>query len=164
MSTPVNIAFELNGRKIDACVSARTTVVELLRDTFRLTGTKVSCELQVCGVCTVLVDSLAVSACSMLACDLDGTSLTTIEGVMQGTELHPIQEAFIETNAFQCGFCTPGFVMMTLALLDREPNPTVETTRDWLDGNICRCTGYQPIERAVQVASRRLAEIESASD
>jgi aerobic-type carbon monoxide dehydrogenase small subunit (CoxS/CutS family) len=151
------IAFTVNGRSVERLVTIRTTVAELLRDDLRLTGTKVSCELQVCGVCTVLVDGQPVSGCSMLACDLDGTNLLTIEGLSDGLELSAIQAAFVETNAFQCGFCTPGFVMMAHSLLEQDPNPSTETIREWLDGNICRCTGYAPIEAAVEVASRRIA-------
>ncbi|MCH2278096.1 MAG: 2Fe-2S iron-sulfur cluster-binding protein, partial [Vicinamibacterales bacterium] len=113
-TTTTTITFSVNGRDVEILVAIRTTVAEVLRDVLRLTGTKVSCEIQVCGACTVLVDGHPVSACSMLACDLDGTSVTTIEGLSQGLDLHPIQEAFVETNAFQCGYCTPGFILMTL--------------------------------------------------
>jgi aerobic-type carbon monoxide dehydrogenase small subunit (CoxS/CutS family) len=161
-ATATTVAFSVNGRDVELLLAVRTTVAEVLRDVLRLTGTKVSCEIQVCGACTVLVDGRPVSACSMLACDLDGVSVTTIEGLSQGLKLHPIQEAFVETNAFQCGFCTPGFILMTLALLEEDPQPSTETIREWLDGNICRCTGYAPIEQAVVLASRRLTEAESA--
>ena len=161
-TTTTTITFNVNGRDVEILVAIRTTVAEVLRDVLRLTGTKVSCEIQVCGACTVLVDGHPVSACSMLACDLDGTSVTTIEGLSQGLDLHPIQEAFVETNAFQCGYCTPGFILMTLSLLQDDPRPNSETIREWLDGNICRCTGYAPIEQAVFVAIRRLNEAEAA--
>ena len=103
-TTTTTITFNVNGRDVEILVAIRTTVAEVLRDVLRLTGTKVSCEIQVCGTCTVLVDGHPVSACSMLACDLDGTSVTTIEGLSQGLVLHPIQEAFVEANAFQCGY------------------------------------------------------------
>ncbi|MFT7473639.1 MAG: aerobic-type carbon monoxide dehydrogenase small subunit (CoxS/CutS family) [Verrucomicrobiales bacterium] len=156
-----DIGFAVNGRDVEMRVPIRMTVAELVRDRLRLTGTKVSCEIQVCGVCTVLVNGHPVSACSMLACDLDGTSLLTIEGLANGRELHPVQQAFIETNAFQCGFCTPGFVLMAYALLEHDPEPDAEAIREWLDGNICRCTGYAPIEQAVSLAGTRLAEGQS---
>ena len=127
----------------------RATAAEVLRDQLGLRGTKVSCELQVCGACTILVDGQPVSSCSLLAADLDGRAVDTIEGMQRGTELHPLQAAFWEHNAFQCGFCTPGFLMMAKALLDEIPDPTPEQVREWLDGNLCRCTGYRPIEEAV---------------
>ena len=161
-TTATTVAFSVNGHDVELLLAVRTTVAEVLRDVLRLTGTKVSCEIQVCGACTVLVDGRPVSACSMLACDIDGTSVLTIEGLSQGLELHPVQEAFVETSAFQCGYCTPGFILMTLALLEADPHPSTETIREWLDGNICRCTGYAPIEQAVVIASRRLSEAESA--
>ena len=146
----------INGRAIDATVPVRATAVEMLRDQLGLHGTKVSCELQVCGVCTILVDGQPVSSCSMLAVDLDGRRVDTIEGMQRGGELHPLQIAFWEHNAFQCGFCTPGFLMMAKALLEETPDATPEQVRDWLDGNLCRCTGYRPIEEAVlSVASAR---------
>jgi aerobic-type carbon monoxide dehydrogenase small subunit (CoxS/CutS family) len=144
-----DVRCTINGRKFDAAVPVRATAAEMLRDQLGLHGTKVSCELQVCGACTIVVDGLPVSSCSMLAVDLDGRDVHTIEGMQRGGELHPLQVAFWEHNAFQCGFCTPGFLMMAKALLDETPDPTPEQVRDWLDGNLCRCTGYRPIEEAV---------------
>ena len=158
MNTSALIRFELNSREIELFVQVRTTVAELLRDTLALTGTKVSCELQVCGACTVLVDDKPVSSCCMLAVDLDGTSTVTIEGLASHRELHTVQEAFAQANALQCGFCTPGFIMMTVGLLKANPSVDEETICDWLDGNPCRCTGYKPIETAVLLAARRLVE------
>ena len=143
------IRCTVNGRIVDTPVPVRATAAEVLRDQLGLRGTKVSCELQVCGACTILVDGQPVSSCSLLAADLDGRSVDTIEGMQRGTELHPLQAAFWEHNAFQCGFCTPGFLMMAKALLDEVPDPTPEQVREWLDGNLCRCTGYRPIEEAV---------------
>lgn len=153
MSSSTTIRCRLNGREIEELVPIRMTVVELLRERLALTGTKVSCELQVCGVCTVLVDERPVSSCSMLACDLDGREVVTIEGLSRGRDLHPLQEAFAAANALQCGFCTPGFIMMAAGLLALHAEPSSETTREWLDGNLCRCTGYAPIETAVAVAT-----------
>ncbi len=138
-------------------VPVRLTVAELLRDRLGLIGTKVSCEMQVCGACTVLVDGNPVSSCATLACDLDGTDVLTVEGLARGRDLHPVQEAFMNANALQCGFCTPGFIMMAVALLDDHPDAGQAEIREWMDGNLCRCTGYEPIETAVTVAAARLA-------
>lgn len=139
-------------------IPPRMTLAEFLRDELGMTGTKLSCEMQVCGVCTVLVDGLPVSACSYLAVDVDGRDVLTIEGLGPGIELHPIQEAFVDNFALQCGFCTPGFVMMTKALLDELPDPTIEQITHHFEGNICRCTGYEPITAAVIDAAARLGE------
>jgi aerobic-type carbon monoxide dehydrogenase small subunit (CoxS/CutS family) len=158
VSSSTVVRFRVNGRDVEIFSSVRTTAAELLRDQLKLTGTKVSCELQVCGACTILVNDAPVSSCCMLACDLDGTTVLTIEGVANGRELHPLQEAFVETNALQCGFCTPGFIMMTLGLFAACPAPDAAKVREWLDGNLCRCTGYQPIETAVLLAAERLQD------
>lgn len=151
----------VNGVTAEWDVPNRLTLAEFLRDELGLTGTKVSCELQVCGVCTVLVDGLPVSACTFLAADADGREVLTVEGLERDGELHPIQEAFIEEFAFQCGYCTPGFIMMSKALLDRNPDPTPDEVKEYLDGNICRCTGYRPIVQAVLTAARRLRQREA---
>ena len=145
-------------------VPVRLTVAELLRDHLGLTGTKVSCEMQVCGVCTVLVDGSPVSSCATLACDLDGTEVLTVEGLAQGRDLHPVQEAFMSANALQCGYCTPGFIMMAVALLDAYPDADQAEVREWMDGNLCRCTGYAPIETAVAVAASRMNDGSSEDD
>jgi aerobic-type carbon monoxide dehydrogenase small subunit (CoxS/CutS family) len=150
------ITAQVNGVEVSRSVTPRLTLVELLRDDLGLTGTKVSCELQVCGVCTVLVDGRPVSACTFLAVDIDGASVETVEGLATDGELHPLQQAFVEELALQCGFCTPGFLMMSKALLDSSPAPTRHEIVEHLDGNICRCTGYEPIVRAVECAARRL--------
>ena len=121
-ATSTVIRARVNGRDVEILVPVRLTVAELLRDRLGLTGTKVSCEMQVCGACTVLVDGNPVSSCTALACDLDGTEVLTVEGLAQGRDLHPVQEAFMEANALQCGFCTPGFIMMAVALLDACPD------------------------------------------
>jgi aerobic-type carbon monoxide dehydrogenase small subunit (CoxS/CutS family) len=131
-------------------------LAEFLRDQLGLTGTKVSCELQVCGSCTVLVDGKPISSCTYLAADIDQREVTTIEGVATGESLHPIQQAFVDNNALQCGFCTPGFVMATLALLAEKPDPSEDEVAHYLEGNICRCTGYRPIIRAVIDAADRM--------
>ena len=156
-STSVVVRCRVNGRDVEMLVPVRLTVAELLRDRLGLTGTKVSCEMQVCGVCTVLVDGNPVSSCATLACDLDGAEVLTVEGLAHGRDLHPVQEAFMSANALQCGFCTPGFIMMAVALLDARPDADHAEMREWMDGNLCRCTGYAPIETAVTIAASRLA-------
>lgn len=128
------------------------TLAELLRDELGLSGTKVSCELQVCGACSVLVDDHPVSACSFLAVDCDGAKVRTIEGLAAGGRLHTVQQAFVDQFALQCGFCTPGFVMMSVALLESTDSPTRDEVMEFLDGNMCRCTGYRPIVEAVEAA------------
>lgn len=161
MTAPVTstvIGFRVNGHDREVLVPVRLTVAELLRDRLGLTGTKVSCEMQVCGACTVLVDGNPVSSCTALACDLDGTEVLTVEGLARGRDLHPVQEAFMEANALQCGFCTPGFIMMAVALLDACPDASAEDIREWMDGNLCRCTGYAPVETAVTVAAARMRD------
>ena len=154
--TSVVIRVRVNGRNVEMLVPVRLTVAELLRDRLGLTGTKLSCEMQVCGVCTVLVDGSPVSSCATLACDLDGTDVLTVEGLARGRDLHPVQEAFMAANALQCGFCTPGFIMMAVSLLDAHPDADRAEVREWMDGNLCRCTGYEPIETAVAVAASRM--------
>lgn len=139
----------INASRVTADVAPRMTLAEFLRDELGLYGTKVSCELQVCGVCTVLIDDLPVSACTFLAADIDGRRVTTIEGLAESGRLHPVQQAFVDEFAMQCGFCTPGFVMMAVALLQERRDPTREEVEQYLDGNICRCTGYRPIVDAV---------------
>jgi aerobic-type carbon monoxide dehydrogenase small subunit (CoxS/CutS family) len=150
------IATTVNGSSYSGSVANRRTLAQFLRDDLGLTGTKVSCELQVCGVCTVLVDGEPVSSCTYLAADVDGRTVETVEGMASGERLHPLQRAFVENFALQCGFCTPGFLMMAKALLERNPDPTDDEIRDYLDGNICRCTGYRPIVDAVRAAAAQL--------
>lgn len=153
MEPEAHLAASVNGTEVRQTIPTRMTLATLLRDELGLTGTKVSCGLQACGVCTVLVDDKPVSACTFLAADIDGAKVTTIEGLADGDALHPIQESFIRHFAFQCGFCTPGFILMAKALLDRDPEPSREDIVDWFEGNICRCTGYAPIIDAVEDAA-----------
>lgn len=163
MEPEAHFSASVNGTTVDRTIPTRMTLASLLRDELGLTGTKVSCGLQACGVCTVLVDDRPVSACTFLAADVDGTRVTTIEGLADGGDLHPIQEAFIRRFAFQCGFCTPGFILMAKALLDRDPDPSREEIVDWFEGNICRCTGYAPIVDAVQDAAAAMRAAEPAA-
>lgn len=153
----MTIEVTVNGRGRVLEVEPRETLAEVLRHRLGLTGTKVSCDAQVCGACTVLLDGLPVSSCTLLAPDADGRSVETIEGLADpGTgRLSPLQQAFVDHAAFQCGFCTPGFLVTATALLREEPRPTRERIVDALDGNVCRCTGYASIIDAVLDAAAR---------
>lgn len=153
-----SISTSVNGVVVERSVAPRLTLAELLRDELGLTGTKLSCGLQVCGVCTVLVDGRPVSACTFLAADVDGAQVESVEGLSDGETLHPLQQAFVERFALQCGFCTPGFLMMAKSLLDANPDPDREEVVEYLDGNLCRCTGYEPIVEAVLLAASRTRE------
>jgi len=142
------IHLRLNGgdRRVD--IEDQTLLIELVRG-LGLVGTKLSCDMQVCGACTVLLDGRPVSSCTTLAIEADGKPVETIEGLANGAKLHPLQEAFIERFAFQCGYCTPGMIVSAKALLDAHPEPDAAKVRHWMEGNICRCTGYQTIVDAV---------------
>ncbi len=153
-----SVTARINGRRLERTVQNRMTLGHFLREDVGLTGTKLSCDLQVCGVCTVLVGGQPVSACTYLAADIDGTDVTTVEGLATDEGLHPLQQAFVDHFALQCGFCTPGFLMMAKALLDANPQPTREEVTHHLEGNICRCTGYEPIVEAVLDAAARMGE------
>lgn len=148
----------MNGVATEARVEARTTLAEMLRTHLGLTGTKVSCEAQICGSCTVLLDGLPVSSCTYLGVDADGREVTTIEGVAEDDALDVVQQAFIGAGAVQCGYCTPGFVLAVKSLLAENPHPSTEEAKHYLDGNICRCTGYEQILEAVLAAARTLGE------
>jgi aerobic-type carbon monoxide dehydrogenase small subunit (CoxS/CutS family) len=157
MNDEVTITPRVNGAPVTRTLPTRTTLASFVRDSLGLTGTKLSCELQVCGVCTVLVDGDPVSACTYLAVDADDRDVVTIEGLSgERGGLHPLQQAFIDRFASQCGFCTPGFILMAKSLLDRQPDASEEEITEWLDGNICRCTGYRPILEAVTQAAAQL--------
>ena len=153
----MKLSFQLNGRPVETECEPQETLVEVLRNQLNLTGTKISCEVQVCGACTVLVDDLPVSSCTQLAYEVRDRNVLTIEGLARpdGT-LHPIQQAFIDEFAFQCGFCTPGMILATKALLTENPKPTENEIVHYMDGNICRCTGYVPIVRAIKKAAAEL--------
>jgi aerobic carbon-monoxide dehydrogenase small subunit len=153
----VPITVRVNGIERRASVEARTLFVNFLRETLGLTGTHVGCDTSQCGACAVLLDGVAVKACTLFAVQADGASVTTIEGLSADGALHPIQQAFWDTHALQCGFCTPGMVIAVYDLLSRIPNPSEEQIRHGLEGNYCRCTGYHNIVKAVQVAARAMA-------
>jgi carbon-monoxide dehydrogenase small subunit len=151
------IAFRLNGAPVTADVAPHHNVVELLQTAFGLTGARESCGQGLCGCCTVLVDGRAVSGCLYLASFLDGADVTTIEGLETRGELSPVQRAFIEAGAFQCGYCTPGFILMATQLLDEHPDPTDEQIKTYLSGNLCRCGAYPEVLEAVKLAARKRA-------
>ena len=154
MKLPVTIT--INGRAYQREVEPRLLLVHFLRDIAGLTGTKIGCDTSQCGACTVLLDGVAMKACTCLAAQADGASVTTIEGLATDGQLAPIQEAFWAKHGLQCGFCTPGMVLATRALLERTPQPTTDQIRHALEGNLCRCTGYQNIVRSVQQAARTI--------
>ena len=155
MSAPRTIRFTLNGAAVEASVRPHLTLVELLRERFGLFGARESCGQGLCGCCTVLVDGRAVSSCLYLAAFADGADIVTVEHLAAGGRLDPVQEAFIETGAFQCGFCTPGFVLMTNQLLDANPDPSDDDIRHYLSGNLCRCGAYPEIVAAVRLAASK---------
>lgn len=152
----MEIEITINGRKRRFDVEPNKLLLNLVRDDLHLTGTKYGCGIGECGACTVHLDGEAVLSCMVLAVDADGRSVDTIEGVADVNKLDPVQEAYIEEGAIQCGFCTPGFIMTTKALLAENPNPSEAEIREYLKGNYCRCTGYVNIVRAVQSAARKL--------
>jgi carbon-monoxide dehydrogenase small subunit len=154
----VRVSMTVNGQKATAEVEPRTLLVEFLRDHLRLTGTHVGCDTSQCGACTVHVNGEAVKSCTYLAVQADGAGVTTIEGIADGDDLHPVQAAFHTEHGLQCGFCTPGMVMSALDLLTRNPSPSEAEIRHHLAGNICRCTGYHNIVRAVQVAAEKMSD------
>jgi carbon-monoxide dehydrogenase small subunit len=146
-----SVALRVNGKQVTKEVEPRLLLVELLRETLRLTGTHVGCDTSQCGACTVFVDGKSVKSCTMLAVEADGCEVTTIEGLASSDgKLHPMQEAFREHHGLQCGFCTPGMVISAIDLLKHKSDPSEHQIREWLDGNICRCTGYHGIVKAIQ--------------
>ena len=152
----MKIAFELNGKPASLEIEPRETLAEVLRARCRLTGVKLSCESQVCGTCTVLVDDIPVSACTYLAYEIRDKHVTTIEGLAVGNRLHPLQQAFLDNFAFQCGFCTPGMILAAKALLDENAGASDEEIIAYMSGNLCRCTGYLGILNAIRQAAAEL--------
>ena len=150
------ITLTVNGESYEALVKPNSTLLDVLRDQLELTGSKRGCDTGDCGSCTVIMDGRPVNACLVLALKAKGREVTTIEGLAEGTQLHPIQEAFVEYGAIQCGFCTPGMVLSAKALLDRNPKPTEEEIKSGIAGNLCRCTGYIKIVEAIQAASQKM--------
>lgn len=150
------LRMTVNGRPVELAVEPYRTLLDVLRDDLDLTGAKKGCDRGDCGACTVLLDGQPVTSCMMLAVQADGRSVTTIEGVGQNGRLHPVQQAFVDHGAVQCGFCTPGMVLAAVALLDEHPHPTEAQVRDAVAGNLCRCTGYAKIVDAVMAAAGAL--------
>jgi carbon-monoxide dehydrogenase small subunit len=148
-----HVSAVINGEPTEFLCETQQTLLDVLRDEIGLTGSKEGCASGDCGACSVIVDGRLVCSCLMLGCEAEGTSITTIEGIAQGDHLHPVQQKFLEHAALQCGFCTPGLIVASKALLDENPNPTEEEARYWLAGNLCRCTGYDKVIRAVMDAA-----------
>jgi len=155
MKREIHIRVNSIERRLE--VEPKRTLLEVVREDLDLTGAKLGCDIQVCGACTLLLNGRPVSSCSVLAVDADGCDVLTIEGLSQGSNLHPLQEAFMEFGALQCGFCTPGFILTAKALLDEHPGPTEEQMKTYLAGNICRCGCYQEILQAVRKVARQKA-------
>ena len=153
----MNISVTVNGKAYQNDVEPRLLLVHYLRDVLGLTGTHVGCDTSQCGACTVLIDGAAVKSCTVLAVQADGADIGTIEGLAQNGELHPIQRGFWEEHGLQCGFCTPGMIMTTVDLLKNNPSPSEDEIRKGIEGNLCRCTGYQNIVKSIQYAAREMS-------
>ena len=153
-----SVSMTINGQSVTRDVEARTLLVELLRQDLGLTGTHVGCDTSQCGACVVHLDGKSVKACTMLALQADGAKVTTIEGLAKDGQLHPMQAAFREHHALQCGFCTPGMIMSAIDLIQHNPKPSEREIREWLEGNLCRCTGYQNIVKAIRAAADAMAQ------
>jgi len=152
----IPLHFRLNGVEQSLTVEPRELLLDVIRERLHLKGTKRSCDMQVCGACTVLIDGRPVSSCTYLAFEVDGCEVLTIEGLARGGALHPLQEAFITHGGFQCGFCTPGMILSAKALLDRVADPTDDEIAHFMEGNICRCTGYKLILESIRAAAKKL--------
>ncbi len=154
----VPITVTVNGKTYERKVEPRLLLVELIRETLGLTGTHIGCDTSYCGACTIIVDGDAIKSCTLLAVQADGSEILTVEGLERDGELHPLQQAFSQNHGLQCGFCTPGMLMSSLALLAENPDPDIKDIRKRLGGNLCRCTGYQNIIKSVQAAAKSLRE------
>ncbi|MFO1037654.1 MAG: (2Fe-2S)-binding protein [Geminicoccaceae bacterium] len=158
------VTMTVNGKKVSGDVEPRTLLVDFLRYNLNLTGTHVGCDTSQCGCCVVHVNGNSVKSCTMLAAQADGASVTTIEGLASGGQLHPVQEAFRQNHALQCGFCTPGMIMSAADLLQKNPSPTEHQVREWLEGNMCRCTGYHNIVKAILSAADNMRGLKQAAE
>jgi aerobic-type carbon monoxide dehydrogenase small subunit (CoxS/CutS family) len=158
MSAKLQLGLTVNGEAAEVSFAPYKTLLELLREDLALTGTKHGCELGECGACAVLVDGVPQLSCLVLALECEGRSIETVEGLQRGAELHPLQAAFADLGAAQCGYCTPGILMTAKALLEKEPSPSRERIKEAVSGNLCRCTGYQQIFEAIEEGARRLNE------
>jgi carbon-monoxide dehydrogenase small subunit len=148
--------MKVNGVDVSGDVEARTLLVQFLRETLDMTGTHVGCDTSQCGACCVLMNGDSVKSCSVLAVQAEGAEITTIEGLANGDELHPMQDAFRQNHGLQCGFCTPGMVISAIDLVSKNPKPTEKEVREWLEGNLCRCTGYHNIVKAIQAGAQAM--------
>jgi len=153
----ITVSLVLNGESVNAEVESRTLLVEMIRENLGKTGTHVGCDTSQCGACVVHVNGRSVKSCTMLAAQADGAEVVTIEGVASNGTLHPMQAAFREHHGLQCGFCTPGMIMSSLDLVSKNPDPSEEEIREWLEGNLCRCTGYQNIVRAISAGAKAMS-------
>lgn len=151
-----NVTMTINGKQVSGEVESRTLLVEFLRDQQRLTGTHVGCDTSQCGACVVHVDGDSAKSCTMLAVQADGANVTTIEGLAKGDDLHPMQAAFRENHGLQCGFCTPGMIMSAIDLVQHNADPSETEIREWLEGNICRCTGYHNIVKSIKAGAEAM--------
>lgn len=158
----MQVSLTVNGQSVTADVEPRTLLVHFLRENLALTGTHVGCETSYCGACTVLMDGKSVKSCTMFAVQVDGADITTIEGLASGGELHPIQEGFWERHGLQCGYCTPGMIMSAVGLLSENADPSEDEIRLGIEGNLCRCTGYHNIVRAIEYAAAKMRGDEPA--
>ena len=161
MQTRTHVRTTINGEPKEFLCEPRQSLLECLRDIVGLTGSKEGCNDGNCGACTVVLDGRIVNSCLVLGVEAEGAKITTVEGVAGGSALHPVQQAFLEQAALQCGFCTPGFIVASKALLDQEPSPSDERIRLWLANNLCRCTGYDKIVRAVRQAADEMREVKA---
>ena len=152
----MRVSFTLNGNAVSAEVEERTLLVTLIREHFRLTGTHVGCDTSQCGACVVHIDGDSVKSCTVLAAQIEGSEVATIESVAEGEKLHPMQEAFRENHGLQCGFCTPGMIMSALDLVKQNPDPAEREVREWLEGNLCRCTGYHNIVKSILAGAKAM--------
>ena len=150
------VSMTVNGKAVSGDVEGRTLLVQFLREQLRLTGTHVGCDTSQCGACVVHVNGTSVKSCTMLATQADGADVTTVEGLANGDELHPMQAAFRENHGLQCGFCTPGMVMSAIDLVKENPDPSETEIREWLEGNLCRCTGYHNIVKSIEAGAKAM--------
>lgn len=161
MPAKIQVSTVINNEAVEFLCEPRQSLLECLRDELQLTGTKEGCNDGNCGACTVMMDGRIVTSCLVLGAEAQGAEITTIEGIAQGNTLHPLQQSFLQHAALQCGVCTPGFIVAAKALLDEEPNPSEDRIRLWLANNLCRCTGYDKIIRAVQDAAAQMREVKA---
>jgi carbon-monoxide dehydrogenase small subunit len=158
----MRLSLTINGERREDDIDPRTLLVHYIREAAGLTGTHVGCETSLCGACTIHLDGRAVKSCTIFAVQAEGAELTTIEGLARGAVMHPLQDGFWEEHGLQCGYCTPGMIMTAADLLKRNPNPSDAEIREALEGNLCRCTGYQHIVNAIQSAARKMREMQAA--